>query len=81
MNNVLSTTNDAANGRNYCLCCGARAEHYGSGSVSDAGIAKYCSKEVCVFCLEGGGSCFGSRLAQSAGEWHEGCGCYKEEKT
>ena len=60
--------------RNYCLCCGARAEHYGSGSVSDAGIAKYCSNEVCVFCLEGGCSCFGSRLAQPSSQWHEGCG-------
>ena len=72
---------DSINGGNYCLCCGNRVGQYGFGAIDSTGITKSCSKEVCVFCLEGGCSCFGSNLAQPASEWHEGCGCYKEEKV
>jgi hypothetical protein len=69
------------NNRNYCLCCGSRAEQYGSGSIDSKGIIKSCSKEVCVFCLESGcPNCFSSKLARPASEWHEGCGHDEEEK-
>ncbi len=61
--------------RNYCLCCGNRAEYYGSCSVDSNGIRKICDKEVCVLCLEGGcPNCNSQNLAQPAGEYHQGCG-------
>ena len=75
-----------SNGRNYCLCCGARAEPYGWASIDSDGSSKSCSKEVCVMCLESGckgkdgKGCFGSKLAQPAYEYHDGCGCKKEKK-
>jgi hypothetical protein len=64
---------EVENGRNYCLCCGNRAESYGWASVGTDGT-KSCSKEVCVSCLESGcPDCYGSKLAQTPYEWHERC--------
>lgn len=74
-NDGITLNSVAANDRNYCLCCGSRSEYYGTCSLDSTGIRRICDKEVCVLCLEGGCSnCNGQKLAQPAGEWHEGCG-------
>ena len=78
---------NSSNRGNYCLCCGNRAEYYGSASMDSTGVTESCSKEVCVMCLEGGcrgkddKGCYGSRLAQPANEEHYNCGCKKEDKN
>ncbi len=74
------TVATVANGGNTCLCCGARAEHYGFASMDSTGLTRSCSKEVCVACLEtgcwgrDGESCFGHRLRDKPSEYHQGCG-------
>ena len=72
---LSKSPDDFVNGRNYCLCCGNRAEYYGFASMDSTGITKSCSKEVCVRCLEGAcPNCFDSKLGQPAGEYHQDCG-------
>lgn len=68
----------ALHDRNYCLCCGQLAQHYGSGWMGTGGSGS-CTEEVCVFCLESGcwgkdgKGCFGYRLAQPPAEIHDNC--------
>ncbi|KKL76290.1 hypothetical protein LCGC14_2046410 [marine sediment metagenome] len=78
--------NDYANGPNTCMCCGARAEYYGSCSIDTSGIRMICDKEVCVLCLESscrgadGKGCYGYKLRDKASEYHQGCGHSAKEK-
>lgn len=86
-NNPDDAVFDNYNSENLCLCCGQRAQFYGSGWITQKADGTQesgdCSREVCVICLESGcwgkdgKGCFGNSLTRPAAESHINCGCRK----